>query len=152
MKIHILPANPEQAGALTEIAVAAKRFWNYPEDWIQTWLPHLTISAGYISANETWLAQTAGTLAAWYSLQETGGELWLDNLWVLPGFIGKGIGRRLFLHSLERSRVRNASLLKILADPNAESFYRHLGAKKTGEERGEVGGVPRILPVMEIAL
>ena len=85
-------------------------------------------------------------------MQETGGELWLDNLWVLPGFIGKGIGRRLFLHSLERSRVRNASLLKILADPNAESFYRHLGAKKTGEERGEVGGVPRILPVMEIAL
>lgn len=152
MNIHILPANPEQADALTEIAVAAKRYWNYPERWIQIWLPQLTVSAGYIAEHETWVAQAADGLTAWYSLKETKGELWLDHLWVSPGFIGKGIGRKLVLHSLERSRQRHASVLKVLADPNAESFYRHMGAEKIGEQAGEVDGEPRILPVMEITL
>ena len=152
MNIRILPASPEQASALTEIAVAAKRYWGYPDRWIQIWLPQLTISADYISENETWVARRADTFTAWYSLKETGGELWLDNLWVSPGFIGEGIGRLLFQHSLERCRLRKASLLKILSDQNAESFYRHMGASKAGEQRGEVDGTPRILPVMEIDL
>ncbi len=150
MNIRIIPALPSQADILTEIAVTAKRHWEYPERWIQIWLPQLSISAGYISKNETWVAQSGGKLVAWYSLKETDGELWLDNLWVLPGFIGKGIGKRLFLHSLERSRLRAASVLKVTADPNAESFYRHMGARKIGEQPGEVDGEPRVLPVMEI--
>jgi hypothetical protein len=53
---------------------------------------------------------------------------------------------------LERSKLRDASLLKIEADPNAEAFYLHMGARKTGEHRGEVDGMPRNLPVLEIQL
>lgn len=152
MNIRTLPASPEQADALTDIAVAAKRYWNYPERWIQIWLPQLTVSTDYISANETWVAQTDDSIAGWYSLTDSDEGLWLDNLWVLPGFIGEGIGRSLFQHSLERCRLRKASLLKILSDPNAESFYRHMGARKVNEQHGEVDGTPRILPVMEIGL
>lgn len=152
MDIVIQSAIPGQAGDLTEITVAAKRFWNYPERWIQIWLPQLTVSAGYISANETWVARSGELIAGWYSLMDSKGELWLDNLWILPDFIGRGIGKQLFQHSLGRGRSRNASVLKVLADPNAESFYSHMGAKKVGEEHGEVDGVQRTLPVMEINL
>lgn len=130
---------------MTGITLAAKRHWGYPERWMQLWLPQLAISAEYISGNETWAAQKADRFVAWYSLAETDGELWLDNLWVLPDFIGQGIGKTLFLHALGRSRLRNASVLKMVADPNAEVFYRRMGAIKIGEQRGEVDGALRIL-------
>ena len=148
----IIPAQPEHADSLTQVTIAAKRHWNYPERWIQIWLPVLTISPEYISRNETWLATLSDAPVAYYSLKQEDTELWLDNLWVLPDHMGKGIGKILFNHALERSRECGVSALKIEADPNAEAFYAHMGARRIGEHHSKVDGQPRILPVMEIKL
>jgi len=65
--------------------------------------------------------------------------------------MGLGIGKNLFRHAWERARLRGFTDLKIEADPNAESFYEKMGARKIGERHhGELDGQPRILPVMEI--
>ncbi len=37
MSFDILRGKPEHASALTEITLAAKRHWDYPEKWIQLW-------------------------------------------------------------------------------------------------------------------
>ena len=145
-------AQPRHAQALTEITVTAKRHWNYPEKWIQLWLPMLTISPQYIQENETWMAVVDVKPVAYYSLKQENESLWLDNLWVLPEFMGQGIGRRLFEHARERCLALGFSILKIEADPHAQSFYEKMGAHKVGEHHGEVDGHPRILPVMEIEL
>jgi GNAT superfamily N-acetyltransferase len=150
--IRILRAIPEQAGILTTITIAAKRHWYYPESWIQAWLPSLTITSEYILVHETWMAVEGEKCAAYYSLKQDGEFLWLDNLWVLPEFMGQGIGRELFQHALERSRSLGATILKIEADPNAQDFYEKMGARKIGEHRTEVEGRVRVLPVMEIKL
>jgi GNAT superfamily N-acetyltransferase len=143
---------PEQAGELTTITIAAKRHWNYPERWIQFWLPVLTISPGYIRENETWAVVQDDMCIAYYSLKEEDESLWLDNLWVLPEFMGQGIGRDLFQHALERSRILGAVIMGIVSDPNAQSFYEKMGARKVGEVQSEVDNQPRVLPVMEINL
>ena len=150
--ISIRRATPEQAGLLTTITLAAKRYWNYPENWIQAWFPSLTISAEYVLANETWVAVEGEECVAYYSLNQDDESLWLDNLWVLPEFMGQGIGRELFRHALERGRFLGAIALKIEADPNAQSFYEKMGARKIGERHTEVVGQLRTLPVMEIKL
>ncbi len=150
--MKIKRAHPEHADVLTGITISAKRHWNYPEKWMQIWTPLLTISEEYIATHETWVAEMGDTLTAYYSLNDNEEGLWLDNLFVLPEYIGQGIGNRLFQHALERSRARGASVLKIEADPNAVRFYEKMGAQKIGEHRGEVDGHPRILPVMEIRL
>ncbi len=142
----------EHAGILTEIAISAKRRWNYPERWIEIWLPSLTISPEYISQNETWMAVVDLVPAGFYSLHEDSESLWLDNLWVLPEFMGQGIGKQLFAHAFERNKILGASILKIEADPNAQSFYEKMGAHKVGEHHSQVDGQPRILPIMEINL
>ncbi len=147
----IVRAQPAHAEALTHITIAAKRHWNYPEHWIQQWLPLLTIQPDYIAFNETWIAMVEDEPAAYYSLKQDE-ELWLDNLWVHPAHMGKGLGKDLFIHALERSRIRGASKLKIEADPNAQPFYEHMGARKVGERSSEIDGQLRILPVMEIEL
>lgn len=152
MDIAIVPAEPEQAGILTEITIAAKRHWKYPERWIQFWLPALTITPEYILENETWVANGDGKPAGYYSFKQADMELWLDNLWVLPEYMGRGIGSRLFQHAVRRCRVREFPTLKIEADPNAVGFYERMGARIIGEHRGEVDGQARALPVMEIYL
>ena len=153
MEIAILRAYPEDADQLTQITIAAKRHWNYPEKWMQLWIPFLTISPEYISENETWMMVVENKPVAYYSLKQDLGELWLDNLWILPEHIGQGIGRSLFEHALERSRSRGSSNLKIEADPNAQGFYEKMGARKVDQrQHGELDGQPRILPVMEINL
>lgn len=149
-QIVTIPAQPEHADILTQITIAAKRHWNYPENWIQIWLPLLTITPEYISGHETWIATLNDKPVAYYSLKEAENALWLDNLWVLPGHMGKGIGKELFIHALERSRKRGISVIKIEADPNAQPFYEHMGARKISEHHSEIEGHPRILPIMEI--
>ena len=145
-------AHAEDSNLLTEIAISAKRHWNYPERWIELWTPALTISPDYVSKNETWLAVVNEMPVGFYSLVQEDDALWLDNLWVLPDAMGKGIGKKLFQHAVERSRELGASILKIEADPNAQSFYEKMGARKVGEHHSEIDGQPRILPIMEINL
>jgi GNAT superfamily N-acetyltransferase len=146
-------ATPNDTDSLTQIAIFAKRHWNYPEEWIQYWMTKgLVITPEYILANETWLAQIEDKSVAYYSLIKNDEGLWLDNLWVLPEYIGQGIGKHLFNHALERCKALGTSVLKIESDPNAQSFYEKMGAKKVGESKSHLFGQERILPVMEIAV
>lgn len=148
--IVIRRAFPEDAERLTRITVASKRHWNYPEKWIQLWLPQLTFSPSQITENEFWLAVAENASVGYYSLKQDAHGLWLDNLWILPEYMGQGIGQQLFNHALGRSRASGAATLKIESDPNAQGFYEKMGAQKTGEHRYELEGQLRILPVMEI--
>lgn len=150
--MKIIRGTPQHASLLTEITISAKRHWNYPEEWIQEWIPAMTISSEYISANEVWAAVKEDKPIAYYSLAQNDEGLWLDNLWVLPEYIGQGIGKALFEHALERCKIKEVSVLKIEADPNAQSFYKKMGAKKVSEHHTQILGIDRILPIMEIKL
>ena len=152
MNFQIHRAKLEQAEALTQIALAAKRHWGYPERWMELWQPQLTFSPDYLEENESWVAESNTTPIAFYTLLEKDGSAWLENLWVLPEWIGKGIGKRLFDHAVELARQRGYKLLQLEADPNAAGFYEKMGMYKIGERRSEVDGQPRILPIMETRL
>jgi GNAT superfamily N-acetyltransferase len=150
--VSIIRGIPHHASALTEITVAAKGHWGYPEKWMQLWLRTLTVTPEYISGHETWVAVMDDKPVAYYSFRRDGAGLWLDNLWVMPEHMGRGIGNALFNHALERSRSFNEPSLKIEADPNAAPFYEKMGARKVGELHSEVDGQTRVLPVLEINL
>lgn len=150
--IQIRRAIPADADVLTRIAIAAKRHWDYPERWMQIWAPQLTFSPGYFDENESWVAEADGIPAAFYTLQEKDGNGWIENLWVSPVFIGKGIGRRLFLHASARSRSKGHLILRLEADPNALGFYQKMGMRQIDWRRYEIEGQPRILPIMEISV
>jgi ribosomal protein S18 acetylase RimI-like enzyme len=150
--ISLQQARPEQADQLTQIALAAKAHWGYPECWMEIWKPQLTFSPEYFVAYESWVAVLNDSPIGFYTLEEKNGNAWLENLWVLPEYIGKGIGKTLFLHAAELSRQRGYQVLQLEADPNAAGFYERMGMHKTAERHYEVDGQPRILPIMEMKL
>lgn len=148
----IRQVDPTEADALTRIAVSAKRYWGYPEQWMEIWTPQLTFTAEYFEENESWVAVGDEKAIAFYTLQDKNGIAWLENLWVLPEYIGRGIGKELFLHVMTLASQRGYKTLQLDADPNATGFYEKMGMKKIGERHSEVGGTPRILPIMEMNL
>lgn len=150
-EVQIRPAKPEEAGTLTEIALAAKKHWGYPKAWIESWRPVLTIRPADITA-DVFVCTVAEDLTGFYRLSIRDRRAVLDDLWVRPGWIGRGLGRALFQHALERGRRQGATVLEIEADPNAQGFYEKMGARKIRERRSEVNGSPRLLPVLEIQL
>ncbi|HSA99197.1 MAG TPA: GNAT family N-acetyltransferase [Anaerolineales bacterium] len=152
MNPQILRARSEQAEEFTRIAQSAKAYWRYPRRWLEIWAPQLTFSPQYFQENEGWVAVLDEKLVGFYTLQEESGKACIENLWILPEFMGKGVGRTLFLHAVERSRQRGYAVLQLEADPNAAGFYEKMGMHKVGEHQYEVEGQPRSLPIMEMKL
>lgn len=150
--ISIQPVQPEQADQLTQIALAAKTYWGYPRRWLEIWRPQLTFGPEYFIVHGGWAALVNDTPIGFYTLEEKNRNAWLENLWVLPDYIGKGVGKILFLHAVELSHQRGHKVLQLEADPNAVGFYERMGMHKIGERHSEVDGQARVLPIMEIWL
>jgi len=150
--ISIRLVSPSEADELTQIALSAKRHWGYPEHWIELWKPQLTFDAEYFELNESWAAEVDGRPVTFYTLLDKEGVAWLENLWVLPEYMGMGIGRSLFHHSLELARQRGFKRFQLEADPNAAGFYEKMGLHKFAERKYEIDDQPRVLPLMEMNL
>ena len=150
MDIKIRPVSPKEADLLSQIAFTAKAHWGYPERWMELWKPQLTFSPEYFEQNEAWVAEVDGAAIAFYTLEEKEGSAWLEDLWVSPEWMGRGIGNKLFSHALERSQERGYKILRLEADPNAMGFYEKMGMHKIGERRSEIDGHQRVLPIMEL--
>ena len=150
--MKIRRALPEEADSLSHIALSAKRHWGYPERWMEIWRPQLTFSPDYFDKNESWVADVDDQPIAFYTLRDKDKNAWIEDLWVLPEYMGQGVGRQLFLHALSRARELGYGILQLEADPNAVGFYEKMGMHKIGERHSEVEGQPRILPNMELDL
>src|SRR5262245_51882698 len=150
--ITIRTVKPDEADILSQIAVAAKRYWNYPESWMKLWIPQLTFSPEYVEANESWAAEMDSMVIAFYTLQQRDGIAWLEDIWVLPMYMGQGVGKDLFKHALSQARKSGHKTLRLEAEPNAVGFYEKMGMRQVGGFEYELEGQPRVLPIMEIAL
>lgn len=147
MRIEIRSAEAVEALELTGIAFAAKRHWGYPEAWINLWADELSIDGDYIEENWVFLATDGNRILGWCAVSEEGEEYWLDYCWVLPEAAGRGIGRALIRQAFRLAAELSSLTLKVIADPNAEGFYRKLGFRPIGIRPSVPNG--RKLPILE---
>jgi len=152
MKIEIRRARPDEADRLTALAHAAKRHWGYPESWIAHWKSDLTITTEFISTNEVFVALAGKDIIGCSALVLGDSIAELEHMWIKPEYMGKGVGRELLAQVTNRAANLDLRELEISADPNAEGFYRHMGAVRIGEIHSEIEGQPRVLPRMKLEL
>lgn len=138
------------AETLTQIAKDAKRYWGYPEHWLDFWQDDLTIRPEFLDNNPVYVAEGEGNVLGFYALIVKKEKAELDHLWVAPAHIGSGVGKALFIHAMQSAARGNVSEIEILSDPNAEGFYRKMGAHRIGESVSEIDGQPRSLPRLSI--
>ena len=148
--VQIRRAEGSDAAELTVIAHAAKRRWEYPEDWMELWRDELTVDEHYVDTNWVFLAEEGTTVSGWCSVAKDQDGCWLDHCWVLPEAAGRGIGQMLVHRALSLASQLQFVSLKVISDPNAEGFYRKLGFRHVGEHPSKPEG--RRLPVLEASL
>jgi GNAT superfamily N-acetyltransferase len=145
---EIVRALPEEADALTAIALAAKRHWGYAEDLIEQWREALTILPEFVRREPVYVADLRGQRVGFYALAGSPSQIKLDHLWVLPSHMRAGIGRHLFCHAMQQAAFLGATEIQIESDPNAEEFYARLGARKIGEIVSTANEKERRLPIL----
>jgi GNAT superfamily N-acetyltransferase len=146
------PARPDEAAALTELALAAKAGWGYDADFMARCRDIMTISPDAIRRHPHYLIENVdGDLLGFYGFDLSDGLLTLDWLFVAPASQGQGIGRRLFQHAVTVARTGQFSYFQIISDPHAEPFYVRLGAVRCGNAMSDLHP-HRLLPVLRLDL
>lgn len=136
---------------LTEITKKSKAYWGYSNDQIEKWSEFLTVTAIYINANPVYKLAVENQIVGYYSfLNQDEKTVKLDNLFVLPEFIGKGFGGKLMEHFLFSLSKTNIHKIILHSEPNAEQFYAKLGFMKTGQIETSIKD--RYMPIMELDL
>jgi GNAT superfamily N-acetyltransferase len=130
------------AARLREIAYAAKAHWGYDERLVREWADSIDVDDGRMVLVED--------DAAWASLVPRGEVCVLEDLWVEPAAMGRGLGTKLFRRAEELARELGAARLEWEAEPNAIGFYEKLGARYLRD--GEPSEWGRVLPVMGVSL
>jgi len=133
LHVEIGAVRTVEATERSALAVEAKAHWGYSTEVLESWKPLLRVTDADIAANRVFVASVDDPVAGFYSLAPGAGPWELDDLWVSPRFMHRGLGRELLAHALESARRGGASRVTVDADPNAESFYRENGATRCGE-------------------
>ena len=151
-EVRIRAADPGEGERLREIAVAAKSHWGYDVAWVRRWAAEGDFSPAALRARDVWVAEANGRTVGWAALIR-GGEpdtATLDDLWVEPEWIGKGLGSLLFRRAVERARELGAKRLEWEAEPNAVGFYERLGGRYVRDSERTMWN--RVVPVMALDL
>jgi ribosomal protein S18 acetylase RimI-like enzyme len=131
--ITIRAAMPAEADDLSALAMRAKSHWGYSAQTLESWRPELMVSPQAIRTRPTFVAMIGSRTAGFCSLRASSTSWELDNLWVEPELMHRGIGRALLRHAIETARLGGATEILIDSDPNAEAFYIACGAVRRGE-------------------
>ncbi|MDX3327658.1 GNAT family N-acetyltransferase [Streptomyces sp. ME02-6979-3A] len=148
---YVREGRPEEAAALTALALRSKAHWGYDAAFMAVCRDELTVRPDEVTARRTAVAERDGRLLGFTMLDGSPPEGALGMMFVEPDAMGRGVGRLLFTRTAARARRLGFVRLTIDADPNAESFYTAMGAVRIGATPS--GSVPgRELPLLELPL
>jgi len=144
----IRPGREDDFERLREIAIEAKAHWGYDRARVEEWALAGDFEPESLRSRLLYVAEADGRPVGWAALIPGGEVAWLEDLWVEPEWIGKGLGRQLFERAADEARLRGARRLEWEAEPNATGFYERMGGTYVRDsEETEWGRVLEVLGV-----
>jgi GNAT superfamily N-acetyltransferase len=148
--VDIRAGHAGEAALLREMAIASKTHWGYDREWVQRWAEAGGFSREALLTRDIYVAEVGGEPVGWASVILKGEVCWLDDLWIEPAWIGKGIGSRLWRHAAGRALEHGAVRMEWEAEPNAIGFYEKMGGRYLRDSAEKEWG--RVLPIMGVTL
>ena len=142
----IRDARPEEAPALAALQRRSADVWEEYRaqlaanpDAIEP--PHRAIADGRVRV----AADASGRLLGFSVVGPIrDGRCELDDLFVEPEWMRRGVGRLLVADLTARAAAAGASHVDVIANPNALAFYERLGFETTGQASTRFGEAPRM--------
>jgi predicted N-acetyltransferase YhbS len=147
----IRAARPDEAAALTDLAMRSKAWWGYDAGFLARCREALRVKTAALAAQPHFVAERGGRLLGFYGFETLPEGVGLDYLFVEPDCIGQGVGRALWRHAVDTAARHGHASLTVVADPNAAGFYRRMGAEPAGGQASEFEP-GRMLPVFRVRL
>jgi GNAT superfamily N-acetyltransferase len=148
--IRIRDGRAQEFERLREIAVAAKAHWGYDLPRVEEWAAMGDFEPASLRERLVYVAESQGEPIGWAALIPRGEVGWLEDLWIEPGWIGRGVGRLLFEHVAACARDLGAERLEWEVEPNARGFYERMGGAYVRDSPVTEWG--RVLEVFGLAL
>jgi GNAT superfamily N-acetyltransferase len=148
--VTIRRGRDDEGERLKAIAIDAKAHWGYDRERVVEWASKGDFTPERLRELTVFVAEADGRAIGWASLIPQDEVGWLEDLWVDPEWIGRGVGSRLFRHAAAAAARRGARRLEWEAEPNAIGFYERMGGAYVRESSVTEWG--RRLSVMGVEL
>jgi GNAT superfamily N-acetyltransferase len=134
-------ARPEEAEAISRLALESKAHWAYSKAELAVFRAELTFSPPDLELGHAHVLEEGDRLLGFYMLSGLGAaRAELDHVFVDPEALGRGVGAALFRHACALAANSRCTDLYVRSDPNAAGFYRALGCDFTGEIDSSIPG------------
>jgi predicted N-acetyltransferase YhbS len=149
----IRPARADEATALTDLSLRSKAVWGYEPSFLARCRSLMQVKTEALAGQPHFVAEAEGELLGFYGFEDMDEKdaVGLDYLFVAPEAIGRGVGTALWRHAVATARALGHRRLVVVADPNAEGFYRRMGAVAVGAQTSDLEPGRR-LPVLRFSL
>ena len=97
-----------------------------------------------LAEGRTYVAEEDGSVVGFATWAETDGSIELEDLFVDPGWMRRGIATALVSRIVDVLRARGAECLEVTANPHAREFYSAAGFTDCGVAETEFGAAPRM--------
>lgn len=109
---------------------------------------YLILGPEGLAEGRTYVAEEDGAVVGFATWAEADGMTELEDLFVDPGYIRRGIATALLRHIAGILRALGVERLEVSANPHAQAFYRAAGFTDCGLAATEPGAPPRmVLPI-----
>ena len=106
---------------------------------------HLISRPEGLAEGRTYVAEEKGSLVGFATWIEAGGIFELEDLFIDPGWMRRGIATALVERIAQVLRARGAERLEVTANPHALGFYRAAGFTDCGAADTVFGTAPRMV-------
>lgn|SRR3990167_9608017 len=133
MKITIRDAAIDNLNQINNILRLSKAYWGYDTAFMERFMGGFGITHAYIAQHIVKLFYANDDLAGFFNFGfNVDGLFELDNFFLHPDYIGKGMGRLLWHACCQEAKKQGKNEFIIWSDPNAEKFYVKMGCEKIG--------------------
>ena len=106
---------------------------------------YLILGPERLAEGRTHVAEEDGSVVGFATWAETAGTIELEDLFVDPDYMRRGIATELVNCIAEILRARGAERLEVTANPHAMGFYRAAGFTDCGVAETNFGAAPRLV-------
>lgn len=131
--MHLRIPQPNELHSLSELCLRSKAHWGYDQSFLDACREELTLTLNNLHTDKLCLAEDSTGIIGVAHVSFDGGKCHLEKLFIEPDCIGRGVGKKLYLWSIEAARNLGAAEMIIEADPDAAAFYERFNVTRDGE-------------------
>ena len=131
--------------AATDVYRSASLFNAGDRDNLLAHPQHLILGPEGLAEGRTHVAEEYGSLVGFATWIDVGGTIELEDLFVHPGWMRRGIATALVKRIADVLSARGAERLEVTANPHALGFYSAVGFIDCGVADTDFGTAPRMV-------